>query len=130
MNGGWEDRRQARRVDASLNLEVRIPLDDGSHETASLETINISSSGVYFRSDKYLEPMTKLAMRLDVTVPGDDQGSPDRAPVSCEGIVVRIEPEFATAAAEHYEVAVFFTQIEPDGMANLERHIAMLLESD
>ncbi len=130
MNGGWEDRRQARRVEASLNLEVRIPLDDGSHETARLETINISSSGVYFRSDKYLEPMTKLAMRLDVTVPGTDQESPDRAPVSCEGIVVRIEPEFETAAADKYEVAVFFTQIEPEGMTNLERHIAMLLESD
>ncbi len=128
MNGGWDEKRQARRVEANLNLEVRIPLEDGSHEVASLETINISSSGVYFRSSKFLEPMTKLAMRLDVTVPGENEDEPGRAPVVCEGLVVRIEPEIETAEADGYEVAVFFTHIEPEGLANLERHIAMMLD--
>ncbi len=129
MIDGHDDRRRSRRIDASLNLEVRIPREDGSHETASLETINISSSGIYFRSDKFMEPMTKLAMRMDVTVPGGSGDEIMHAPVECEGIVVRTDPDVAGSEGDSYEVAVFFTQIEPEGMENLERHIAMLLNS-
>ena len=64
------ERRRALRVDANLNLEVKIPLADGSSELATHETINISTSGIYFKSDHFIEPMTKLAMELEVKVPG------------------------------------------------------------
>ncbi len=124
----WSEKRKTQRVDASLNLEVRIPRVDGSFETASLETINISSSGVYFRSQTFMEPMTKLAMRLDVTVPGEQSVGVVRAPVDCEGLVVRVDPETPGDSADYYEIAVFFTTIEPDSLENLERHIAMLLD--
>jgi len=130
VNGGWDEKRRARRVDANLNLEVQIPQGDGSLETANLETINISSSGVYFRSDKFLEPMTKLAMRLDVTVPGTSGEGTARAPVACEGIVVRPDPDVERSDCEQYETAVFFTNISPEGLTNLERHIAYLLDGD
>lgn len=130
MNGGWDEKRKARRVDATLNLEVQIPRGDGSLETASLETINISSSGVYFRSDSFIEPMTKLAMRLDVNVPDESGDGLERAPVNCEGIVVRTDPDAPTPDCSQYETAVFFTSISPDGLMNLERHIAMMLGRD
>lgn len=128
MSEFQKDRRKARRVDANLNLEVKIPRSDGSLEVASLETINISSSGVYFKSDHFIEPMTKLAMDLEVLVPSGG-GAQEMALVPCEGLVVRTNPEAATPGCEHYEVAVFFTHIESDGMANLERHITMLIEN-
>jgi hypothetical protein len=121
------ERRKAQRVDASLNLEVKIPREDGTHQVASLETINISSSGIYFKSDHFIEPMTKLAMELEVDVPAGDGGK-ELALVPCEGLVVRTSPEAETADCSSYEVAVFFTHIESDGMANLERHITMLIE--
>ncbi|MCB1183358.1 PilZ domain-containing protein [bacterium] len=121
------ERRRAQRVDANLNLEVKLPQADGSISTASLETINISTSGVYFRSDHFIEPMTKLGMELEVTVPAADGGAPGSALVPCEGLVVRSNPEAAVAGCTDYEIAVFFTHIEADGMANLERHIALLL---
>ena len=129
MTGNHPERRRAQRVNANLNLEVKLPRPDGSQDTASLETINISSSGVNFRSDHFIEPMTRLTMELEVGVApsaGDDQ--PQTAPVPCEGIVVRTKPEAETEGLTDYEVAVFFTRIEPDGMANLERHIKMLME--
>lgn len=127
MSDTSTERRKAQRIDASLNLEVKFPRPDGSEASASLETLNISSSGVYFKSDHFIEPMTKLAMELEVSVPGDG-GVKETAVVPCEGLVVRTSPEAETQDCENYEVAVFFTHIDSDGMANLERHITMLME--
>ena len=127
MSENRTERRKARRVDASLKLEVKVPKADGTLEKASLETINISSSGVYFKSDHFIEPMTKLGMELEVLVPDGEEGS-TTALVPCEGLVVRTSPEAQTEGCDNYEVAVFFTHIESDGMANLERHITMLIQ--
>lgn len=129
MAGSNTERRRSRRVDANLNLEVKVPRSDGSLLTANLETINISSSGVYFKSDHFLEPMTKLAMELEVAVPGGrGQTEPATALVVCQGLVVRSNPPVESAGCENYEIAVFFTQIEPAGIKNLEKHIGMILD--
>ncbi len=123
------ERRKSDRVNARLKLEVTVPRDDGSQETATLETINISSSGIYFKADHFMEPMTKLAMVLEVSVPSASGADDfDLAPVPCEGLVVRIRPETATDNCSEYEVAVFFTNIDAEGSANLEKHISLLME--
>jgi len=122
------DRRKSERINANLKLEVELPRVDGTSDKTTLETINISSSGVYFKSGHFIPPMTKLAMEFEVTVPAAD-GS-DRlelAPVPCEGLVVRIQPETDIEGCEEFEVAVFFTHIEAAGTAILERHIALLI---
>ena len=117
------DRRRAERVDASLRLEVRIPRTDGPEEPVEFETVNISTSGVYFRCDHFIEPMTKLALTFDVAVESDGEtGS-----VSCEGIVARIVPEVPEPGTDFYEVAVFFTTIDADSLHHLERYIALRL---
>lgn len=125
MSVNGSERRRAQRVSANLKLEVRVP--GAEARTATLETINISSSGVYFRSDHFVPTMTKLAMDIEVTVPAEDGGEPGTALVSCAGLVVRVSPEAETPGCAEYEVAVFFTSITPEGMANLERHIALLI---
>ena len=123
------ERRKSDRVNARLKLEVKVPRDDGSQETANLQTINISSSGIYFKTDHFIEPMTKLAMVLEVSVPssGGADGF-ELAPVPCEGLVVRIRPETAQDDCSEYEVAVFFTNIDALGSANLEKHISLMIE--
>ena len=129
MTENAQDRRRSQRVSANLKLEVKLPRPDGSLEISTLETINISSSGVYFKSGHFIEPLTKLAMVLDVTVPsGNPGGDAVIAPVPCEGIVVRTTPEAETEGCEDYEVAVFFTHLEASGSENLERHIALLMD--
>lgn len=128
MSGQSGERRRAQRVNASLKLEVQVP--GAAPRAATLETINISSSGVYFRSDHYIPAMTRLAMEIEVAVPaaaGDGTGT---ALVPCEGLVVRVQPESETPGCAEYEVAVFFTSITSEGMANLERHIALLITED
>ena len=119
------ERRRAQRVDANLKLEVRLPGDEAG--AATMQTINISSSGIYFRSDHFVFPMTRLAMDIEVAVPGAEGGESATAMVPCEGLVVRITPEIETPGCEAYEVAVFFTNISSEGMANLERHISLLI---
>ena len=42
---------------------------------------------------------------------------------------MRTDPEQETAGCTDYEVAVFFTHIDPEARAVLERHIALLLDA-
>jgi hypothetical protein len=121
------DRRRAQRVEANLRLMVRMPRADGSERTAELETVNISTSGAYFLSDHFIEPMTKLAMGLELAVPAAGGGE-EEVLVDCEGLVVRTEPEREVPDQDSYEIAVFFTTIAPNGLEALERHIDALLE--
>jgi c-di-GMP-binding flagellar brake protein YcgR len=121
------ERRRSQRVDAKLRMQLYIDQVDGQESAARLETINISTSGVYFRSDHYLAPMTKLAMGLELSVPGAAGQDADLALVQCQGLVVRTQPEEELPEGGEYEVAVFFTWIEPDGQSILEEHINMLV---
>jgi hypothetical protein len=119
-----EERRRAQRVDATLALNLHIDLP-GLEGAAAPETINVSSTGVYFRSSRFIEPMTKLSLNFDV--PTDDEGA--TGPVVCEGIVARVVPEVPAPDAGDYEVAVFFTVIDADSLSNLESYIALRLAS-
>lgn len=117
------ERRKAERVDATLNLNLHLELPDLESGPEGLETINVSSSGVYFKSSRYIEPMTKLALSFDAEVGSDGE----TGHVACEGIVARIVPEVPESGTEFYEVAVFFTTIDADSLRNLERYIALRL---
>jgi hypothetical protein len=129
MTDHQADRRKSNRVNANLKLEVTLPRPDGSREISTLETINISSSGIYFRSDHFIEPMTKLAMEIEVSVPlAGNPGQTELAPIPCEGLVVRTQPDAPDEKCSSYEVAVFFTHIDAIGSANLEKHIALLID--
>lgn len=129
MSDGRAERRKSQRVEANLKLKVQVPLSDGSLRPAMMETLNISSSGVYFRSDHFMEPMTKLDMILDLPLPAEGEGEMRVAAAQCEGIVVRVVPEDPDAPVDHFEIAVFFTQIDDRGREYLKQHIAMLLTS-
>jgi hypothetical protein len=43
------------------------------------------------------------------------------------GLVVRVQPEQADPKCEDYEVAVFFTWIDPVGQTVLQQHIDLCL---
>ncbi|MEZ4388798.1 MAG: PilZ domain-containing protein [Candidatus Krumholzibacteriia bacterium] len=120
------ERRRSQRVDAQLRMRMVVGAE-GSEQTTDLETLNISTSGVYFLSDYFLAPMTKLALGLEVAVPGQAEGESDLALVQCQGLVVRVQPESPDVGPGPYEVAVFFTWIEPEGQAILNDHINLLM---
>ncbi len=113
------ERRKSDRVDAALHINLHIDLDGYETSESDLEALNVSSSGVYFRSDTYIEPMTKLALNFDVPLGDDKFGR-----VDCEGIVARVIPEIPDPEIDQYEVAVFFTTIDADSLHNLEKYVA------
>ena len=117
-----EERRKSERVDATLALNLHLELP-GLAEGLAPETINVSSTGVYFRSTRYVEPMTKLSLEFDVLT--EESGT--TSPVHCEGIVARVIPEIPAPDVDFYEVAVFFTVIDADSLSHLERYIALRL---
>lgn len=110
------ERRKAHRVDAQLDLKLHLDLPET--EDADLETLNVSSSGIYFRSEAYIEPMTKLALSFGVPV---SEGG--EAEVECEGIVARVVPELPGDDVEAYEIAVFFTTIGAESLRSLEDYV-------
>jgi hypothetical protein len=114
-----QERRRARRVDATLALNLHLDLPQGGGD---VETINVSSTGVYFRTSAYIEPMTKLAMSFDVEL---DEG--ETRSVECEGIVARVQPDLPSEDVDTYEVAVFFTTIDAESLHNLERYVELRL---
>lgn len=127
MTTSGAERRGARRVEANLSVQVTLPGTDGESRTATLETINISTSGVYFRSDHFLEPLTKLAMELELEIPVGDGGSIEPRLFPCEGMVVRTIPEVEVPDCKDYEIAVFFTHVTDESATALEQHIAAVI---
>ena len=69
------ERRRGRRVEARLQIELQ--LEPGSKTHAS-DTINISANGVYFRSPRFVAPLTKLGLRLMLPIDGTEQAVGDR----------------------------------------------------
>jgi hypothetical protein len=124
------ERRRSQRVDARLRMQLYLDREGESGGATELETINLSTTGVYFRSGHFIAPMTKLALGIELEVPGDGPGERELALVQCQGLVVRTQPEDESPAVKDYEVAVFFTWIEPDGQGILEDHINLLVEGD
>jgi hypothetical protein len=122
------ERRRSQRVDARLRMQLYLDREGQEGAATELETINLSTTGVYFRSDHYIAPMTKLALGLELTVPGTEAGERELALVQCQGLVVRTTPEEESPQVKDYEVAVFFTWIEADGQGILEDHINLVLD--
>jgi hypothetical protein len=112
-----QDFRQARRIAARLQIELTMD-DSASREHGS--TIDVSANGVYFTSRRYIEPLTKLGMRL--LLPGEEGGSEPEA-LDVRGIVVRIEPEEPTDEIDEYEIACFFTDASPEFRERLGRYV-------
>ena len=98
-----KDRRRGLRVEARLQIELR--LESGAASESS-STLNISSNGVYFTSRRFVAPLTKLGLRL--LLPGETPGAPEQA-VDCQGVVVRCVPEEPQETVNRYEVACYFT---------------------
>ena len=111
------ERRKQRRVDARLQIELQ--LDPGAPSQSS-STLNISSNGVYFISPRFIEPLTKLGLRL--LLPENAAGQ-DEQPVDCTGVVVRCVPEAPRPGVNRYEVACYFTNTSEEFQERLSHYV-------
>ncbi len=117
-----KERRRAPRIAAQLSLELRLP----GRQLASLgETVNISSNGVYFRSEYFMAEGTKLPILIHLPA----ENGLAEATVQPEGLVVRCTPEQEDPSVGEYEVACFFMEMEEQDENRLTAFLTRKLES-
>ncbi len=107
------ERRTSARVPARLAMEIT--LGGGRART---ESLNVSANGVYFASPTFIPLLTKLRITLDLP---EDGKSPFQ--VTCDGVVVRTEPEVEVKGEDDYQVACYFTDISDRDRERLESYI-------
>ena len=96
----FQERRRHPRIAKTLSLQL-------THQVNELvtETTNISESGAHCTVNRFLPLMTKLQVKLAVP----DTSKPQHAtPLTCEGIVVRIDPAHEQPRQATYRIAIFF----------------------
>jgi len=98
---------QRKHPRITKNLPVSISLKDIDFVT---ETKNISCGGAYCHVDKYIKPMTRLSVCLDI--------SNTQEKITCKGVVVRTEE----AAPTGYNIAIFFTEISKKNLDTLKNY--------
>ena len=106
------DRRSAPRV--NKRLAVRFGHADGS---LIARTKNISASGAYCELRRYLPPMTKLQVRLDLPL------KPRKVQLICEGVIVRVEPPKPSPRRRVYHIAIFFHDLSDRNRSLLAGYI-------
>jgi hypothetical protein len=119
-----EDRRGAKRVPSKLRFQAALGGADGELQLSSFETVNLSISGLYFKSDRPMEPMTRF--ELEIMFPGDNGDPGDGGgPVSVkgEGTVVWAAPDVDAPGSDRFEVGVFFSRLDPAGKKRLAAHV-------
>jgi len=109
-----QERRGAVRVPARLAMEIQVGAD-----AERVESLNVSANGVYFASPRYIAPLTRLRVVLDL--PGAKGRA--KANVSVDGVVVRTEPEEESSGVDQYEIACYFTSISNGDRETLESYI-------
>lgn len=112
------ERRRAPRVAERVPLAIS---DGGGAITA--ETKNVSASGAYCTLDRFIAPMTKLQLQLEL---------PDgarRTTIRCEGVVVRVEPAITHADHASYYVAIYFTSLRERDRAAITQFVRQRLSA-
>jgi c-di-GMP-binding flagellar brake protein YcgR len=119
----FKERRRAKRVDANLAVTI-----SGAPEGEQGRTLNISANGIYFESPKFIDLLTKVQLELVIPLGGPGSGKEER--ITCEGVVVRVEPEHEEPGVSRYNIAVFFAYIPKSAQAVLSRYIKSRLSSE
>ena len=114
-----KERRRAQRVQADLAVTIV-----GERGEARGKALNISSSGIYFESPYYVAPLTRI--KLELLIPDPRAGE---SKVTCDGVVVRVEPETKDPAVAIYRVAILFTLVPKSSLDVLDAYIRSRVSS-
>ena len=111
------DRRANPRIPAVFDVQGT---PDESGVVARMEARALSIGGLRCTSNSDFPEMTRLAVRLQLPMNGDN----NIAPVDVEAVVVRrIEMASATQDAPRYELALFFTSLDDDAKRRIDQYL-------
>ena len=115
-------KRSERRGAPRVSCRLPITLTEQSEDLVT-QTKNISASGAYCTLRRFVVPMTKLQIRLKVP------SRPQPTWVTCEGVVVRVEPPRQIPRRRSYHVAIFFTELAESDRAIVARYVQQRLRT-
>ena len=113
-----QERRGAPRVAERISIAVT----DAKTELRT-ETTNLSAAGAYCILDRFIPPMTKL--QLDLELPDGSR----RVRIRCTGVVVRVEPVVAEGQLGRYQTAIFFSDLSERDRAAISQFVQRRLSA-
>ncbi len=111
-----KERRLHERHDIRVNLQGTP--DDGGI-VARMVASNLSLGGLYCTSITDFPEMTRLAVRLMLPI---DHSETDGEPVDLEAVVVRREEAKSSNGRPRYDIALYFTNVDPSTRDQLKRY--------
>jgi len=105
-------------------FEKRIKVRATGGDDLALETINLSSGGLFCTSPAWVAPMTRLALSLELPPATGNGGG---GVVHGEAVVVRTEPSSPTANSGGYRIALFFSRMDDEHRRTLQTYLTSRL---
>ncbi|OQY29219.1 MAG: hypothetical protein B6244_04300 [Candidatus Cloacimonetes bacterium 4572_55] len=115
------EKRKYKRIYA--DVVVRIAEGDLSSPThINTQTLNISSGGAYCPVSRYIPPLIRV--QLTLLLPFHNQlHQTETEFITCQGIVVRTEPEQESPDVEEYRIGILFSNLDESDRRKIHRFI-------
>lgn len=110
-----ERRKNPRFTD---QLELKVSASGGEGLCAKSE--NISRKGISCSIPEHIELFSKLTVSLKLEAPDAEPRK-----LSCDGVVVRIDPENPSDAVDEYSVAIYFTNLSPETAGVIDDYLSL-----
>ena len=101
----------------------RLTLRTSSAETGPVEmsTTNLSLGGAHVVTNRYMPMMTRVEVTLHLPPDAGIESRP--RPLKAEAVVVRVHPPAPSPEPRSFEMALFFSRMEPHDRAALARYL-------
>jgi len=119
-NWSGKERRQSKRVDAQIALQLSGSDEVFPGESVTTESINVGAEGVYCHVGHFVSPLTKLQVTMVLPLKSK-KGQVKYEVVKVQAVVVRCQP--ATDENGGYRIACFFTGLDPATKSTLEEYV-------
>ncbi len=103
----------------AINVNLQGTPDQGGI-VARMVASNLSLGGLYCSSITDFPEMTRLAVRLMLPI---DHSETEGEPVDLEAVVVRREKAQASNGRPRYDIALYFTNVDPSSHQQLKRYL-------
>ncbi len=120
--GEWtgRERRQSKRVDAQIALQLSGTDEAFPGESITTESINVGAEGVYCQVGHFVSPLTKLQVTMVLPLKSR-KGQVKNEIVKTQAVVVRCQPSGDEKGG--YRIACFFTGMDSGTRAVLEEYV-------
>jgi hypothetical protein len=114
------ERRQSKRVEAQIALQLSGSDEVFPGESVTTESINVGAEGVYCHVGHFVAPLTKLQVTMVLPIK-NKKGQVKNEVIKVKSVVVRCQP--AGEDSGGYRIACFFTGLDAATKTTLEDYV-------